>query len=185
MNKRSTFVYFLISFVLLVNTASAQDKEPWKWFTPNGESFEVIVPYGMKSAQKSVQTDIGTTHPVTWICEGHKDDPNLLFMLSYVDYPKDVIHPDSIELMRTLLYESMQEHVQNLDGKLTYDSTLDEGRHPGIIYRATYGDSTLSVKCRMLIVGKRFYSLQAYSHVCTSMNYEMDRFLMSFRIKEK
>ncbi|MCZ2101211.1 MAG: hypothetical protein LC107_06715 [Chitinophagales bacterium] len=178
-------VLHLIFFVLLsfIHTAQSQDKAPWKWFSPKGEPFEVTVPYDMQSEEKKVFTEVGAMHPVTWICKGQEGDFNHLFMFSYVDYPKEVLHGDSTDLMRAMLHESMTAHLENLNAELVYESTLDYGAHPGIIYRATYRDNNVSVKCRMIIIGHRFYSLQVYCPAIWGMNTEMDRYLMSFRIK--
>lgn len=174
-----TFTAILFS----VNFIHAQNNEIWKWFTPKGENFEVIVPREMKSGLKNVVTDIGTMHPVTWLCEGVKDEPNYLYMLSYVDYPEGVIHSDSMELLREILKESMQAHIEDLKATLVYDGTLDYGANPGIVYRASLNNELISVKCRMMIIGNRFYTLQVYCHAIRNMNNEMDRYLMSFRIK--
>ncbi len=176
-------IFFFFSAFLLVHSAQSQDKDAWKWFTPKGETFAVHVPYEMQSGEKKVLTDVGTMHPVTWLCKGKEGDYNHLFLLSYVDYPQDVIQRDSIDFLRELLNESMQAHIEDLKAELVYDGTSDYLSHPGIIYRATYNEGKVSVKCRMMIIGNRFYSLQAYCPAIWAMNQEMDKFLMSFSIK--
>ena len=178
-----TKVFFLSFFYLFFSINEAPGQHSWKWFSPKGQPFEVIAPYEMKSGEKKLLTDVGEMHPITWICEGKTDDPNYLFMLSYVDYPAGVLTADSTALLKEMLDESMKAHIENLKGELVYQGELDYGHNPGIIYRASYNDNNIVVKCRMIIIGDRFYSLQVYCNTIWSMNIEMDRFLMSFRLK--
>lgn len=181
-SKKFLFAFFVVS-IFLTDPAIGQGKEIWKWFTPKGEKFEVIAPREMRSGEKNISTDIGVVHPVTWLCEGIKEEPNYLYMLSYVDYPAGMIHTDSVDLMRTMLNESMQAHLEDMKASLVYEGTLDYGTYPGIVYRATLNDGLIAIKCRMMIIGNRFYTLQVYCNAIWNMNNEMDRYLMSFRLK--
>lgn len=173
-------IYYLFFFVA-INATSAQQE--WHTFKPNGERFEISVPGEMKNGEKKLLTDVGEVHPVTWLYEGKADDKNNLYMISYVDYPDSTFHLDSIALISDFLKVSMETHLADLGGNLAYNSDAPYGLFPGIIYRASYNENKYVVKCRMLLIGNRFYALQVYTKSEKSLNSDMNRFLESFKAK--
>lgn len=162
------------------NILSAQDK--WEAFAPTDKSFEILTPYPMKSGEKKLLTDVGEVHPKTWICEGKKEDDNYLYLIALIDYPEGTFHKDSVELVDALFKVSMETHIQDLGGSLVYQADAPLGFHKGLIYRASYNDNKLVAKCRLLLVGDRFYSLQVYTISEKSLNDNISKFLNSFKV---
>jgi hypothetical protein len=158
-------------------------QKTWVNFAPPGENFEIEVPHEMKDGQKKILTEVGELKPTTWICQGQKGDQNHLYLVSYVDYPTDTFHPDSTALIRDFLQASLETHINDLHGTLTYQSESPYITHPGILYRASYNDNKHVVKSRVILIGDRFYAIQVYTNSEKSLNEDMNKFLYSFRLK--
>jgi len=95
------------------------------------------------------------------------------------------ITTDSTTIIDELFQVSLETHLKDLSGQLTYQTASNYNQNPGLFYRATYNDNKLVVKSRMLLVGDRFYALQVYTFSEKSLNDGMNKFLESFRIIEK
>jgi hypothetical protein len=171
---------FLALFVCLFLATNAQSK--WKTFTPKNQTFEVLVPGDMTNGEKKVLTEVGSLHPITWLYQGVKGDPNYLYSVSYVDYPEGSFHSDSLDLIKEFFEVGMDTHIHDLGGELIYQSESNLNFYPGIVYRASYNNNKAVVKSRMLLIGDRFYALQVYTLSETSLNNEMNHFLDSFRL---
>ena len=177
------YMFSIMICCFWVNQNIAQKQ--WQEFTPPGQQFKVLVPGTMTNGQKKILTDVGEMRPETWMCEGSGDDPNKLYLVSYVDYPAGTFHPDSTALIEELFQASLETHLKDLSGQLTYQTASNYNQNPGLFYRATYNDNKLVVKSRMLLIGDRFYALQVYTFSEKSLNDGMNKFLESFRIIEK
>lgn len=176
-NLINTVALVFLSYSLL----TAQ--QTWKPFTPKGENFEILAPGEMKSGKKKLLTDVGELQPVTWLYEGTGDDKNHLYMVSYVDYPSGTFPKDSVDLITEFLTVSLETHLLDLKGVLSYKSDAPYGMNPGIIYRVSYNENKHVVKSRMLLLGDRFYAIQVYTTSENSLNGDINRFLESFRAK--
>jgi len=175
------FIAFIA--VLILSHAPVSGQKGWNVFSAPGQNFEVLVPGTMRDGQKKVLTDIGAIYPVTWMCEGKPDEPNFLFLLSYIDYPESTFSPDSISMIREMFDTSIRTHIDDLKGDLVYSSASDHGELPGAIFRATYDQRKFVVKGRLILDGDRLYFLQVYTTTYKSLNADMDRFLDSFRLR--
>jgi len=168
-------------FIVLVTTAHAQIAN-WVRFAPRGEHFELDVPGDMRSAQKKLLTPIGELVTNTWMHQGVKDDDNAIYTVSCIYYPSGTFPKDSTDLREELFAETIDAHIQDLDGKLDYDSptfvTSDEGR----IYRVSYNKGKATMKSRLFVINDIFYALQVYTLSTNSLNPFADKFLNSFKI---
>lgn len=177
--------YILTLLFLICTLDMVCGQQDWTYFQPKDQSFELSVPCDLSAGEKKIVTDIGEMHPFTWACSGTEGDPNYLYMVSYVDYPTGTLHADSVELMKTLLDESMDALLKDIHASLDYKADSPYGHHNGIIFRAMIDKNKVVVKCRMLIVDDRFYAIQVYTPMDKSLNDDINRYLNSFRLKEK
>ena len=157
-------------------------QQVYKTFVPPGQSFSVDVPGVMKNGEKKVLTDLGEFRPVSWIYEGKGEDPNHLYLVSYVDYPQGTFHPDSTAMIQEFFQASIDTHVRDLGGDLSYQSESPYNTSAGVMYRATYNQNKHVVKSRILLIGDRFYAIQVYTTSEKSLNSGMNKFLESFRV---
>ncbi len=155
----------------------------WKKFSPADQPFEVSVTGDMKNGEKKILTEVGDLHPITWMYQGAKDDPNFIYSVSYVDYPEGTFHQDSTDLVNELFDVSIESNIKSLGGTLVYKSESAYSQYPGVIYRASYNDNKAVIKSRMILVKDRFYALQVYTLSEKSLNGGMDKFLNSFILK--
>lgn len=172
---------FKICCFLLLISCLTYSQEKWETFVGPNKSFEVMVPYPMKSGEKKILTDVGEMHPKTWICEGKQEDDNYLYLVGFVDYPDGTFHKDSTQLIDELFRISMETHVNDLGGNLVYQAESPLGFYSGLIYRVSYNENKLVAKCRMILVEDRFYTLQVYTISEKSLNDNITRFLNSFK----
>jgi len=176
----SSLVIFYISLFHVPIDIFAQLE--WKKFSPQGQPFVVSVPGEMKNGEKKILTEVGDLHPITWMYQGTKDDANFIYSVSYVDYPGDTFHKDSIDLVDEFFEASIESNIKSLGGTLVYKSESPYCQYQGVIYRASYNDNGAVIKSRMILVKDRFYALQVYTLSEKSLNPEMDKFLNSFRL---
>ncbi|MBK7700987.1 MAG: hypothetical protein IPJ39_20835 [Saprospiraceae bacterium] len=119
-------LYYDMLFWVNQNIAQKQ----WQEFTPLGQQFKVLVPGIMTNGQKKILTDIGEMRPETWMCQGSEDDPNKLYIVSYVDYPEATFHPDSTTIIDELFQVSLETHLKDLSGQLTYQTASNYNQNP-------------------------------------------------------
>lgn len=181
--KLIRIIFFAATVIFLsVNGTTAQTL--WKKFSPSGQPFEVAVTGEMKNGEKRILTEVGDLHPITWMYQGTKDDPNFIYSVSYVDYPDGTFHKDSTALIEELFQASIESNIKSLGGTLVYKSESPYSQYPGVIYRGAYNDNKAVIKSRMILVNDRFYALQVYTLSEKSLNGDMDKFLNSFRLIE-
>ena len=96
-NSMNKFLLLLFSSFLCLNFA-LQDWSEYKSF--DGK-FRVLVPAEMTAKVDSIQTEVGKLayHTHLYQPTDVKTGENLIYMVSYVDYPEHSIHSDSTEIL--------------------------------------------------------------------------------------
>ena len=168
------------SFVILLMSASIQD---WQEFKSLEGAFRVIVPGEMKEKTNTIQTTIGTLEYHTFIYQDEdKDADNVLYMVSYCDYPNNTIHSDSLELINDFFKNTIESSVQSIDGELAYSTAVKLYEYPGRLWRINYNGAQATIKTKAFMVKQRYYAIQAVTYRDKSLNPSMDRFLDSFQL---
>ncbi len=107
---------------------------------------------------------------------------NVLYMVSYCDYPPGAMHSDSTELLPEFFDATQEEATASMGGELLYTSDISLSSYPGRIWRIDYRNGTATVRTRAYLAGPRYYAVQTISKGKLRLNSSSDRFLDSFRI---
>lgn len=170
---------FNVSFLL---SALAQGGE-WQEYQSYEGQFAVSVPGQMKEVVQRVQTQLGELeYHVAVFRDNAKDAQNLMYMVSFVEYPEGSIHSDSTDLAAEFLDVTVEESALSVNGELMYQNDIRVQGQPGKLWRVDYGDGV--IRSKAFVKGQRFYTIQT---VCTqenSMNAASDQFLSSFRLEQ-
>ena len=91
--------------------ALANETNNWKELRSFEGRFRIAMPGEVKEKSYTLATDVGDLTYRTFYCQlPVKGSDNLMYMLSYVDYPEDALHSDSTP-------NFFQEHKLMLEGQ--------------------------------------------------------------------
>lgn len=173
----------IIIIFTVMSVAQSSNTKNWEIFTSDIGQFQIRVPSEPEYLKKELMTSIGKmeVHSYMVAPEYKDEDPNLMYLIEYYDYPEGTFPEDSIELKNFFYTRTAQATSQDIGGELTYqaESTIDG--IPGILYRCVYKNGTYIMKSRMFLLDDRFYHIKVYCEKTTSLNDEMDVFLGSFK----
>lgn len=171
-------------FVVLFCWQSAFSQKDWIKFSPKDKDFEVMVPGEMRDGQKKLLTDVGEMFPTTWVyTDENSKDPNFLYMVSIIEYPELTFDLNDEEFISQFFDETLEQHLQDMNGELVYSAAMPMGLYPGKLFRAKWRNDEFVVRGRLVLVGDRFYMLQVYTETSYSLNNEAQYFLESLKVK--
>ena len=174
----------IISFLLFfsfMNITIAQ--ESWDVFQSFDGKFKVLTPGEMVTKENPIKTEIGELNYITFLHQPAEKNPdNLVYMVSYCDYPKYSIHSDSTELVEEFFKTTVETAVESVKGELSYSSEITMNEFPGRLWRVDYNDGKALIKTKSFLVKNRYYSIQVISLKEKGMNLQVDKFLDSFSL---
>lgn len=160
-------------------------QQGWKAFKSDEGRFSVLAPGGLQEHVDSIETAVGKLAYHTFFHQPAADSSdNLVYMLSYCDYPAYALHADSSELLEEFFEATIETAVKAVKGELIYSGEKDYLGHPGRVWRIDYLNGQAVIKTRALVAGNRYYALQTATVKGRSLNPATDRFLDSFRLLE-
>ena len=145
-------------------------------------NFKVKAPGEMIHKQISKNTPVGELTYHSMFYEDEQDADNVLYMISWVDYPEGSLHSDSLDLVQSFLDATVETAVLNVDGELMYQSDVQIESFPGRYWRIDYNKGTAVIKTKAFIAGRRYYSLQVASKHTKNINRAVDQFFDSFHL---
>jgi hypothetical protein len=107
---------------------------------------------------------------------------NVIYALSYVDYPPGSLHHDSTELVQELLLASEEEAAAAVGGDVIYAAEKDITGYPGRQWRIDYNDGKASARTLAGVAGHRYYEMKVFSLEATGPNKSADKFFDSLRL---
>ena len=172
--------HWLFGFLALATLAG---QYPWQEFTDYEGRFRVLVPQAMEKKENPIETAVGTLTYHSFYYQPTEQDPdNLLYLLSYCDYPEGAMHSDSTALLEAFFETTVRGSLASVKGELLYANDIEEQGFPGKLWRLVYQDGELSIKTKALMVGHRFYLVQAVGARAKGLSPAVDRYLDSFRL---
>ncbi|MCP9235509.1 hypothetical protein [Lewinella sp. JB7] len=106
---------------------------------------------------------------------------NLIYVLSYVDYPRGSLHQDSTELVAELLRSTEEAAAEALRGEVVYAAERDVLGYPGRIWRIDYKDGEASARTLAFVIDHRYYELKTFALTGRGLSDASDKFFRSFR----
>ena len=156
----------------------------WEEFKSYEGRFRVLVPGTLTQKTDSIATPIGHLAYHVFYYQPADSADNLIYMLSYCDYPPFTLDADSTELLNEFFEATIESAVESVNGELAYASERPYLEYPGRIWRIDYLNGQAIIKTRALVVGNRYYALQTATVKPRSLNLSSDRFLDSFHLLE-
>ncbi len=174
----------IISCIFYFSFISMTIAQPsWDVFQSFDGKFKVITPGEMVKKENPIKTDIGELNYITYLHQSTEKNPdNLVYMVSYCDYPKYSIHSDSTELVEDFFKTTVETAVESVEGELSYSSEIMMNNFPGRLWRVDYNDGKALIKTKSFLVKNRYYSIQVISLKDKGMNLQIDKFLDSFTL---
>lgn len=168
-----------IAYVLSIGT------DGWLEIQSNEGKFRIVAPGEMKSKVDSIETEIGKMAYHTLFYQSREEgSDNLIYMLSYCDYPAYTMHSDSLEVVNEFFDVTMESAQSSVKGELIYSDAFTHKDYPGRFWRIDYLNGQAVIKTKALLVGRRYYALQTITKKSKSLNRSTDRYLDSFRLLE-
>lgn len=177
-------VLFAIA-VLFLPLFSVAQSDTWDEFKAFEGRFRVLAPAALKQAVDTVDTPVGALTYYTYYYqppEEEKSAENLMYMVSYCDYPEGSIHADSTELLASFFETTMESGAFSINGELVYHTERNLGEAKGTYWRIDYLKGDAVLKTWALVDENRFYSIQTATVATRSLNRSSDRFFDSFAL---
>lgn len=157
---------------------------PTKWtvFKDYNGKFSVEIPCEkMEEKIQAIQTSVGDLEYHTFVCAPEDyNAENKVYLISYVDYPIEMLHQDSLELKKQMLETSIETSVESLKGVLIYKDEISHKGENGYFWRTDYNKGNAVMKTKAFIVKNRLYMIQVATQKARSRNLEADKYLNSF-----
>ena len=112
----------------------------WQEYKSFEGKFRVLVPAEMNAKVDSIETEVGKLayHTHLYQPEDVKVAENLIYMVSYVDYPELSIHSDSINLIEDFFDNTVESAAEAVMGNLIYAAETTLNDYPGRLWRIEY-----------------------------------------------
>jgi hypothetical protein len=192
------FIVFLLLFSFL-STAAAQTpmllnklEQSWeqqaRWEERNDIDgrFKLLAPAVLTHKVDTVETSIGQQAYHTFFLQAPDKDEaeNIIYAISYVDYPDGSLHHDSLELVSEFLTGTEEEAAIAVGGKVIYSSDKQISGFPARQWRIDYPSKGGTASARTLagVAGNRYYELKVFSLQASGLNKSADKFFDSVRL---
>lgn len=195
-----TIISLAFFYVLVIISAAAEtldsipggvkldlrgDWKNWQEYHSYSGKFSILTLGEMTEKVDSIATNIGKLAYHTFFYQPPAADAdNVLYMLSYVDYPEGTIHADSTELLTEFFKETIATAASSVKGVLLYTNDWKYNNYPGKVWRIDYLNGKAIIKTKACVIGNRYYALQTVTRKEKSLNFAADRFLDSFKLIE-
>jgi len=158
----------------------------WAEFKSFEGQFRVVAPGEMTEKVDSIETELGKLayHAFVYQPEDEEKADNLIYMITYVDYPENSVHSDSTELVTEFFETTIESAAEAVKGNLIYSSETTLQEYPGRLWRIEYLEDRAVIKTRAFVAKNRYYSIQTISLKERALNTSSDKFFDSFRIFE-
>ncbi len=179
---------FLIAlFIFSINNSlHAQNDGPWEYHQSLEGTFSIQWPGEFFTRVDSVDTPLGILAYHTFFHQNPKEEQgdNIMYMLSYCDYPSGGMHSDSTALLNEFFAATMEQAAKSVIGKVMYNDEIWLGDYPGRFFRIDYLDGKAVIKTQAFLVENRYYTIQTVTIAQKSLNRSTDYFFESFKVIE-
>ncbi len=166
-----------------VSTSWERTAARWEAQTSVDGRFRVTAPGKLTEKVDTMATPLGEVVYHTFFFQTPVDSAdNVLYMVSYCDYPEGALHPDSTELLNEFFDATVDAATESVRGELMFNTEVFLDKYPGRYWRIDYRNGKASIRTRAFLAGNRFYTVQTISRSELGINPSTDKFLDSFHI---
>lgn len=175
-------VFLLPLCCLLLSAPAAAQTGTWETFKSFEGRFSIKLPGEVTERVDSIATPVGKLAYYTFFHQPEDEAAdNLMYMISYCDYPEGSLQGDS-SLLSEFFSATLDAAISAVRGELRYDAERDYFNTPGRFWRIDYLDGKAAIKTWALVQDDRYYALQAITVKQRSLSPASDRFFDSFRL---
>ena len=157
----------------------------WQLFRFDRGLFQIEMPDLPAFSSQELTTDIGDLQMSVFMHEGEEGvDENIFYMISFTDYPTDKINASSMSkaALDAHYKSSLQSTINNMDGTLIEENTIDLFGYEGRDIKISYFEGQMIMRMQMLLVNNRMYALQTVATADKDNNGSQLRFFNSFEL---
>jgi hypothetical protein len=180
MNKKlmkQVILGLIISITLLSFTVPE-----WKSYRNIDGMFKVLTRGAFQEKTIKAQTSIGEITTKTFIYQPKEQEENLVYMVTYYDFPKGSMHSDSTTLLDDFFKTTIEQSAESVSGTVIYSNQLEQQGHRAWQWRVNYGENKVAIKTRAFLIGTRFYSVQTVGLSDAPNNNTSEFFMNSLKI---
>lgn len=148
--------------------------------------FKLLSPAVLNHKVDTVETGLGQQAYHTFFLQAPDKDKaeNIIYAISYVDYPEGTLHHDSLELVNEFLTGTEEEAAIAVGGEVIYSSEKHISGFPARQWRIDYPSKGGTASARTLagVANNRYYELKVFSLQASGLNKSADRFFDSVRL---
>ncbi|WP_116124755.1 hypothetical protein [Lewinella sp. IMCC34183] len=191
-------VYLYLLLLILPGLAVAQtpmaapDAEPvrsyeadhgWTEVDDLEGRFRILTPGPLEHKEDTLATAMGEQvfHTFFFKVPDVQRAENLIYVLSYVDYPEGALHQDSTDLVEEFLVNTQESAAEALRGEVIYATDRAVEGFPGRLWRIDYKDGEASARTLAFVAGRRYYELKTFTLTGRGLGESSDTFFRSFR----
>lgn len=165
---------------------SWEQSQHWQELNDLDGRFHLLTPATLNHKVDTVETAVGKQAYHTFFLQApNKDEAeNIIYALSYVDYPAGSLHHDSLELVAEFLAGSEEEAVGAIGGSVIYSTDKAISGYPARQWRIDYPSKGGTASARTLagVAGNRYYEIKVFSLQAAGLSKSADRFFDSVRL---
>jgi hypothetical protein len=165
---------------------SWEQQQRWSELNDLDGRFRLLTPAEMTHKVDTVETAVGEQVYHTFFFQAPDKDKaeNIIYALSYVDYPAGSLHHDSLELVNEFLVGTEDEAAIAVGGEVIYGADKIISGYPARQWRIDYPSKGGTASARTLagVAGNRYYELKVFSLRAAGLNKSADRFFDSVRL---
>jgi hypothetical protein len=175
-----TSILFLF-FTSVSFTAFCQN---WENISPEGGSCTILMPAKPEHTKRIINhpTYGKLTMNMALLKPKDSTDLNLIYGLSYTDYPLGSIHSDSTTILESFFNSSRDGAIANVQGELLSETILNLSEYPGRELRINFKNGLALIRSRNYLVKNRLYNLQIITLTKNNFNISINKFLDSFKL---
>ena len=145
--------------------------------------FKVLSPGELTQKVDSVETAIGLMAYHQFVYQENPENiENVVYMITYVDYPEGTITEDSTALLNDFFSATIESAAQSVGGMLVYSDPYEQQGHPGRVWKIHYLEGKAAIKTVAFVAGRRFFTIQTSTFRKNALDRDIDKFMESFRL---
>ena len=183
MRLRLRLTVLIVAIASIAATTTYEND--WQQFRFERGLFQIEMPELPAFSSQQLVTDVGELKMSIFMHEGEEGiDDNILYMISFTDYPADKVN--TVEMDEAALDEyykdSIQGSVNNMNGKLLDEKTIDLFGYKGREIIVDYLEGQAIMRMQILLVKNRMYAIQTIALAENDENDDQKRFFNSFEL---
>lgn len=165
-------------------TATWEQSRYWSEVNNLDGRFQLLSPQGFQHRSDTLETGLGqqVLHTYHFETPDPATSENVIYALSYVDYPSGSLHHDSTELVQEFFAGTEDEAVSAIRGELVYGADKRVSTFPARQWRIDYRDGQATARTLAVVAGNRYYELKVFSLKAAGPNDAANKFFDSFRV---